>query len=139
VQDQAKAWAALATNGERSMHTTSDRPGEDLSLTTKDTGPATALEFAALAVAVDLLTAFEHEASISGVSWTGVEVNVDLERGDRPPRIVRVDYQIRVATDDAVPAQIASHQLEAHAPVFASLVVGAEHTGHVVSASAGPV
>ena len=95
---------------------------------------ANTLELTAAAVAVDLLDAFVHVSREVGVSWSDVEVSVTAECGAPRRLITQIGYQVRVGTDDAALADIASHELEAAAHVLESLA-GTRRSGHVVISS----
>ncbi len=125
MQEQTTAWATLTSEGERSVHTA------HWSLGDPDSRP-TAGDLAAAAVAVELLDAFRAEAVVLDMSWSRAEVTVDLHQGERPRRIARVDYQLRVDTVGDELTEVAGHRLEGRAPIFATLATVAEHAGHVV-------
>lgn len=125
MSELTTVWASSTSQGEPNIYTTHgslDRPG---------THP-TAGELAAAAVAVELLDAFRAEATALDLSWSHAEITVDLNQQERPRRIARVEYQLRVdAVGDAL-AEILAHRLEGRSPVLATLATVAEHSGHVV-------
>ena len=126
--ERTAAWATLSASGEQTIHTSHG----DLGAQGPAASPLGAVDLVAAAVAVELLHAFSVEAHQLSLDWSEAEVTVDVERGDRPRRITLVEYQMRVTTDDEALTEIASHRLEAHAPILATLTAVADHTGHVL-------
>lgn len=129
---EAVAWGNQLANGDRTVN-----PNLVPELDGATIWPLTALEMVAVAVATDLLDAFERVGRRVGLRWSRADVHVTVTRRQGDRRISQITYQLRVVTDEATLAQIASHDLEHEAVVFASLAAIGHQSGVVVTAQTG--
>jgi hypothetical protein len=86
------------------------------------------------AVVVDLIETLERLGDRFGLAWESVEVSVEIDGGGQPDPVTRIDYELRVVTDDDELLGIVAHDLSGRARTLEMLTSSCAVTGHVVPA-----
>jgi len=96
-------------------------------------GPADLL---GAAFAACLLKNVERFSRLLPFRYEGASVHVELEREDRPPRIARIRYQLRLITDETPHrVELLKRNLVGFGTIYNTLLRACEVTGEVVAAA----
>ena len=94
-------------------------------------GPADLLGAAFAACMLKNVERFSH---LLPFRYEGAHVHVVLEREDRPPRITRIRYQLRLATDEPQHrVELLERNLASFGTIYNTLLHACEVTGEVVA------
>lgn len=89
-------------------------------------------ELLAAAFAACAIKNVERFSQVLPFAYDSAEIDVELHRSDHPPRFDRIDYVLRLTTDEpAARVDLLAKNLAKFGTVYNTLAAGCEITGHI--------
>lgn len=92
-------------------------------------------ELLAAAFAACAIKNVERFSQVLPFAYETAEIEVELHRNDHPSRFDRIDYVLRIVTDEpAARVDLLAKNLAKHGTAYNTLAAGCEITGHIETA-----